>query len=590
MAIKSVNAAIVVASGIVAIAAGCFAADLPPLPKPECPSPFSLDINDTHRIPFENPMPRRETKIRSGLYNNPEFALPGVVATPDARLGLFMKKLRDTVTVNRRLLFIDGKVIACNPNWIRDHVQIMKGWKHWEYDPLSFLQLIIDTQRGDGQFFELVKQIDDYHWTYVGPESSRLYPEDNMALVRLEVEADVEYLVVEGAWQYYRMTGDDKWLASVLSALEKGVDYMTSDPMRWEESLGLCIRPYTIDTWDFTNDPASGSDRRRAGKPLCAMHGDNTGVYQAMKQLAWMNRRLCNEAKAAEWDSRAATLRENIMKHLWNGRFFVHQLPVRGAKPLDSNEANRLSLSDAYALNRGILTGDECRAVIDAFIERGRTAGTFSEFFTIDPAYEPSFNRYKPGEYVNGAISPFTAGELAKGAFRNGREEYAWDIIARWMRKVEKDKDIYFLYDRKTGGSISADAGPSAWGAAALLDAIEEGLAGIVDAGTGYDVIEFSPRWCVTPYTELRYVTGYEATKKYVDVRYIVRPWGLRCNVKSPAKKIAAHILLPEDKTPKTLLVNGEETDFALTTVGESRYVDAVVTPTGGVADFEVLY
>lgn len=52
----------------------------------------------------------------------------------------------------------------------------------------------------------------------------------------------------------------------------------------------------------------------------------------------------------------------------------------------------------------------------------------------------------------------------------------------------------------------------------------------------------------------------------------------------------AAHILLPEDKTPKTLLVNGEETAFALTTVGESRYVDAVVTPTGGVADFEVLY
>ena len=71
---------------------------------------------------------------------------------------------------------------------------------------------------------------------------------------------------------------------------------------------------------------------------------------------------------------------------------------------------------------------------------------------------------------------------------------------------------------------------------------------------------------------------------------YIVRPWGLRCNVKSPAKKIAAHILLPEDKTPKTLLVNGEETAFALTTVGESRYVDADVTPTDCVADFEVLY
>ncbi len=41
---------------------------------------------------------------------------------------------------------------------------------------------------------------------------------------------------------------------------------------------------------------------------------------------------------------------------------------------------------------------------------------------------------------------------------------------------------------------------------------------------------------------------------------------------------------------PKTLLVNGEETDFAISTVGESRYVDATVSPKDGVADFEVLY
>ena len=358
--------------------------------------------------------------------------------------------------------------------------------------------------------------------------------------------------------------------------------------MRWEESLGLCIRPYTIDTWDFTNDRASGGDRRVVGKPLCAMHGDNTGVYQAMRQLAWMNRRLGNEAKAAKWDARAEALKASIMKHLWNGRFFVHQLPVRSTKSLDPNEQNRLSLSDAYALNRGILSGDQCRAVIDAFIERGKTSGTFSEFFTVDPAYEPTFNRYKPGEYVNGAISPFTAGELAKGAFRNGREKYGWDVLSRWTDKVEKDKALYFLYNRTTGESISEEAGPSAWGAAAFLDAVEEGLAGIVDAGTGYDVIVFSPRWCVTPYTELRYVTGYELTKKYVDVRYVQTDAGMRYHLRSPAKKIVAHILLPEGKTPKSLFVNGEETQFEVSTVGESRYVDATVTPKDGVADFEL--
>ncbi len=590
-AIKCINVAVLVATVIVA---GCRTTEPPAEWDSRLPDPATLKINEGRRIMFANPLPRMRSgeygEVLCGTYNNRELSLPGALTTSDSRLGLFLQKLRETLMANRRLLFLDGKVVVCNHNWIRDHVHQMKGWKHWEYDPLSFLQLIIDTQRKDGQFFELAKQMDDFHWTFVGPESHRLFPEDNMSLVRLELEADVEYLVVEGAWQYYRMTGDDEWLASVLPALEKGIDYQTSDHLRWEPSLGLCIRPYTIDTWDFTNDPSSGRDRRVAGKPLCAMHGDNTGVYQAMKLLAWMNRRLGNEAKAAEWDVRAATLRESIMKNLWNGRFFVHQLPVRGTKPLDENETNRLSLSDAYALNRGILTGDECRAVIDAFIERGRTAGTFSEFFTIDPAYEPSFNRYKPGEYVNGAISPFTAGELAKGAFANGREGYGWSIISRWIEKVENDKAIYFLYHRKTGESVSEEAGPSAWGAAALMDAVEEGLAGIVDAGTGYDEIAFSPRWPVTPYRELRYVTGYEMSKKYVDVRHIQNDAGFRYHLRSPASKVKAHLLVPEGKSPMTLLVNGKETAFALSTVGKSMYVDAVVAPTCGVADFEVLY
>ena len=541
-------------------------------------------------IEFANPLPRMSCgDVKCGLYNNPELSFPGVLTTSDPRLGVFLQRMRETIMANRRLLFIDGKVIVCNHNWIRDHVQQMKGWMHWEYDPLSFLQFIIDTQRADGQFFELVKQMDDEHWRMVDEDCRLLYPDDNLSLVRLELEADVEYLVIEGAWQYYRMTGDDTWLASVLPALERGIGYQTSDSKRWNKELGLCIRPYTIDTWDFTNDPASAVNRRIAGKPICAMHGDNTGVYQAMNLLAWFKERLGDKAKAASWRERAETLKASIMKHLWNGRFFIHQLPVDGNPPLDGNEADRLSLSDAYALNRGILDGDECRAVIDSFVERGKTSGTFAEWFTIDPPYEPSFMSFKPGEYVNGAISPFTAGELAKGAFANGREEYGWNVISRWMEKVERDGAIYFLYNRTTGGSISENAGPSAWGAAALMSAVDEGLAGIVDIGTGYDEIAFSPRWPVTHYRELRYVTGYELTKKYVDCRWIMTDNGMRYSLRSPARQVKAHILLPQGRSCSRLLVNGAERTFNDVSVDDSHYVDCEVAASGQI-DFEVLF
>ena len=42
---------------------------------------------------------------------------------------------------------------------------------------------------------------------------------DHLALVRIEIEADVEYLVVEGAYTVYKATGDEAWIRKVLPRL-----------------------------------------------------------------------------------------------------------------------------------------------------------------------------------------------------------------------------------------------------------------------------------------------------------------------------------------------------------------------------------
>ena len=89
-------------------------------------------------IEFVNPLPRmRCGKVVCGTYNNYELSLPGVLTTSDPKLGAFLQKMRETIMANRRLLFIDGKTLVCNHNWIRDHVQQMKGWCHWEYDQIG---------------------------------------------------------------------------------------------------------------------------------------------------------------------------------------------------------------------------------------------------------------------------------------------------------------------------------------------------------------------------------------------------------------------------------------------------------------------
>lgn len=523
-------------------------------------------------IQFKHKLPCMHAEGRqNGSYNNEEAGLPGIFTTKDTRLGEFMHQLRNDIWDDRRLVFVDGRMLMCSKNWIRDHVHEMKGYMHWEYDLQSFINFILENQTEEGFFYELIKQYDDYHWTFVNEDCYKRYDEDNVVMTRLELEADVEYLVVEGVRQIYKVTGDDEWLAWALPKLEKGIHYMLTSPKRWDKEHGLIKRPFTIDTWDFIYGVPTNNRKIESDTPMSIMHGDNSGVYQAMMQLAWMNRHFQKEDRAKYWEERAEKLKENMFKYLWNGKFFIHQLHLNH-KGADDREWERLSLSNAYDINRGVTSIEQARSIIKEYQKRRETTAAFAEWFSIDPPYE-NFCSYKPGEYVNGAISPFTAGELAKAAFRNGFEQYGWNIIQRFIDMYAEDRGIFFLYSPHDR-SPQNDSGPSAWGAAAILSAIDEGLAGIVDAESGYQIIEFSPRFPVTDYTELRYTTGYEKSAVLVDVRYILTDEGLRYDIKSPAYKIKAHILLPEGKKAARVLVNDWEQMFAEQWIGGSFYIN----------------
>lgn len=537
-------------------------------------------------IQFKHKLPSMNIDGKTnGTYNNIELEFPCIMTTTDYELGEFIHTLRNSIRAERRLVFIDHKIIMCNINWIRDHVHTMKAFCHWEYNVDSFLNFILDTQREDGQFYELIKQYDDRHWEMVNEDCRIMYPEDNLTLVRLELEADIEYLVVEGSVRLYQMTGDNEWLKKVLPKLEKAINYMTSDPKRWNPKYQLVMRPFTIDTWDFTYDPQNdskwcGNRRIEKDTPMSIMHGDNSGVYQAMQQLAWLNRRLENEPQALTWEKRAETLRSNMIKYLWNGQFFIHQYHLNHSGA-DQSENIRLSLSNTYDINRKVTTLEQAQKIIQEYRSRKEQTSNFAEWFSIDPPYD-NFDGYKTGEYVNGAISPFTAGELAKAALENGFEEYGWDIIARFMKLVKRDGAAYFLY--YPDSTPQPQGGPSAWGAASFISAIDESLAGIKDLGTQYDTIGFSPRFPVTPYTELRYITGYERSSTLVDVRYIITKAGMRYDILSPAKQIQAHILLPVNCHCTSLYVNNKLQTYAVTHIGESEYIDFQISQSSPVS------
>ena len=520
---------------------------------------------------------------RYGDYNLGEFGTPCLISNNDDgkklisndpvindSFAVFMMHLRRIIARDRRSIYIGGKRLTANINWLRDHIHEMKGYKHWEYDLKSYLDFMIKNQHESGFFYEITCIGDNFHTKSVDPPLVKFLPEENLALVKIELEADIEYLVVDGAVMVYQATGDEQWIKSVLPNLEKGIDYITSDPKRWDEAHGLVKRPFTIDTWDFLPNQAGGDRRIYDDTPMSIMHGDNTGVYKAMTQLAWLNDRFGNSEKANEWRNRAAKLLENLNKYCWNGNFYTHQIHLNH-NGLDDKEDKRLSLSNTYALTRGTLTNEQGAAVIESYLKQGRELGVLYEWCAIYPPYE-TFNMHKAGSYINGGSAPFLAGELAKGAFRYGYEKYGYEILKRLQAMHRKYRELGFLYNPETGDDLSG--GPNGWGAAAVLDAIDNGFAGIEDADVLMNKINLSPRFVLDDATEKRYYTGYDVSNVLVELEYKKQGNKIIYALTSPAKEVNCHILLPENTSPIGLIVDGEKTDYIISKIRKSTYVD----------------
>ncbi|MBQ3591818.1 MAG: hypothetical protein II979_07730, partial [Clostridia bacterium] len=366
-----------------------------------------------------------------------------------------------------------------------------------------------------------------------------------------------------------------EWLRWMLPRLEKGIDYCTSHEKRWEPSLGLVKREFSIDMFDFTHGKYFGKPRLiYEDSPMSVFYGDNTGVYAAMRILARMRRIFGEEEKAAAWEDRAQTLLQNINRYLWNGKIFTHNLHLNH-NGLGMDEGEMLSLSECHSINRGAVTQEQASSILEEYIRRRENGGTFAEWFTLNPPY-PMFGSYEGGTYINGSISSVAAGQLALAAFRHGYEAYGWDILCRMQNLAQKDGKIFFMYDPADGADVNG--GPVGWGAAEILCAIEEGLAGLEDRGVLYDVLGFSPRWAVTDRMEMEYYTGYEISGTLVQYGYRLSQDQMEFVLRGTCcRRVEGHVLLPEGTVCTGLLVNDVPVPCRETMVRQSRYADFIL-------------
>ncbi len=215
--------------------------------------------------------------------------------------------------------------------------------------------------------------------------------------------------------------------------------FTRASPYFWSEKFQLLKRPYCIDLWDYQSeyDAARVDGDIMDAKPGVTVygvfHGDNTGMADACRRLAEMLDHAGRGAEAQEARDFSEHLLRRLEEVAWNGQYYTHHVSEDPGFERDFgvDESAQVSLSNAYAVNRGIGHG-KAAAIVRTYqrIRDEMPEGCPAEWFGIYPPFKKGWH-VPEWVYTNGAVTIMTGGELAHGAFEHGFEDYGADILER---------------------------------------------------------------------------------------------------------------------------------------------------------------
>lgn len=453
-------------------------------------------------------------------------------------------------------LTIDGKRIRgyrspdARSVWIRDYSDMIRGFRYFEKDLKSTVRHFAETQSSNGRIF-------DYFTTY--PEKLPCERENWTKYVRVPVEADVEYRFIKAAWIAWQATGDDLFIIELLPCFEKALAYIMNS-WYWDEEKFLVKRPYTIDTWDFAYT-AGRHDWLQfqidENTFWGYMHGDNSGYYEAFIIMSRLYSYFGKRRKAAEWRTKALRIKESVNRYCWNGGYYTHFVKLTPVTVPGVDETNQLSLSNPMNINRGVTDHNMAGSIIKEYQRRKTDSGAFAEWFSIDPPFPDGVfgdDKLVAGAYCNGGIMPLVGGELAKASLENGFEEYGVEILRKYYNLISERGETYLWYfpDGKISAaetSTSPEATPSdGWGSSAMLYALTEGLAGVMDLSKEFKSVRISPRWEAAEVAEAEVMIDYPASGYYVKYIYSSKNDQIDLELEGSPEDIEIAVLLPFNK------------------------------------------
>jgi hypothetical protein len=171
------------------------------------------------------------------------------------------------------------------------------------------------------------------------------------------------------------------------------------------------------------------------------------------------------------------------------------------------------------------------------------------------------------GVVVVGFENPHPAREIARIHLSAAADGAFWMILGITL----SDQPVYFPPNPISYGI------PNSWSAAAVMYALVEGLIGVVDAGTGYKRVHFSPRWVAADVHHAAATIRYPACDGYTAYEYQHQHTQrtIDLTVTGSAEQVDVHLLLPPDiQEINTVTVNGQSVPFSIVSVENSVYVD----------------
>ncbi len=174
------------------------------------------------------------------------------------------------------------------------------------------------------------------------------------------------------------------------------------------------------------------------------------------------------------------------------------------------------------------------------------------------------------GVYVAGYANPKPDKVIDRIEFDVLRNGAKWLILGVTL----SDVPVFFMPKDDVSFGI-----PDCWGAAAVVYALVEGLAGVKDAGAAFTRVQLSPRWAAAGVEEVRTTIRYAASNGYVAYRYGYDPDRHRLNIDMTgnAEAFEVNLLMPAELKPRSVLLDGRNVRFENATVEGSLYLKCQV-------------